>query len=799
MPCPNPQHIERYLQDELTQEERQTLEQHCSECTGCRDRLAEARAHESLLENLVDAIQTSSERDVDRPSMSLDQATELLGPRYRVIRFVGQGSHSHVFQAIDSVLNRQVAVKFLWPDSSERRPAQRHPWREARLMGQLNHPYVAQIYEIGQQKTHRFIVMEWVEGLPFAEAWHSLDLSARLGLYAKILEAVAAAHKRRITHRDIKPGNILVMPDLTPKVLDFGIALDADTPTQEDDTLYRGTPAYSAPEQITNPKQMSPATDVYSLGVLLYQVLTDQLPFDQPTPKRLFQAIRTEYPRLPTALNHSIPMPLQNICLTAMEKDPLDRYQDANALLCDLQRFLKGEKVWARPSYVTDKIEQDIHLHTQTLTVWQENEWITQPECEHLQAHYARLLQPADPSIIEARKLSLSQIFLYLGGWVVFLGCVVLFYKTWTHIPLRVRPVPAIAATLLIAGLGLGLWCRKETRLAVGFLATANLLIPVTLLLTLAQWEILSAATIPWGKESVYELLSFSDARVLIGNTQLYVSAWTWVTCSMGLALLTGSSIFGLFLVLASLSLLTSHYIIIGLWSESMDSIAGAYVWPALILFSIGALLDRSAHRKYAWSPCVVGSGVLILSLTVIALSPDTLFGWIGWTVPRLSQEETHGLSLVINGMVFLTVAGLCQRLKTPLQRNLSILFNWLGPIHILGALRLLDLDSPSIADSHRMLYRFLLPAASLGFVFVSVSRQMKSFFFSGLAGLTASVHKLTIHHLDKFFAWPVWLILTGILSMIMSWIVPKWHANKTLKDKRRPHTAREDREMSHN
>ena len=787
MQCPDLQLIEHYLQNELSHDDKLEFERHCHQCATCQDRLAEAKDHESLLQNLFEALQTSPADHPDpTPPMSLEQVTELLGPRYRVIRFAGQGHHSQVYQAIDAVLNRQVAIKFLASDHAEPASGPPHPWREARLMGQLNHPYVAQIYEVGQKNTYRFIIMEWVDGLPFTEAWRSLDQNARLRLYAKILEAVAAAHKRQITHRDLKPGNILVMPDLTPKILDFGIALDCNIPAQEDDTLYRGTPAYSAPEQITHQRPLSPATDVYSLGVLLYQVLTDQLPFDYPDAQRLFRAVKTEYPRLPTALNRDIPMALQNICLTAMEKEPIDRYQDASALLHDIQRFLKGEKVWARPSYVTDKIEQDIHLHTQTLTVWQENDWITLPECEHLKAYYARLLRPPDPSIIEARKLSLSQIFLYLGGWVVILGCVVLFYKTWTHIPLYVRPVPAIAATALIAGLGLWLWHRKETRLSVGFLATANLLIPVTLLLTLAQWQILSATTLPWGQESVHELLTLSESRVLIGNTQLYVSAWTWVACSIGLAMLTHSSLFGLFTVLASLSLLSSYYIISGLWSHTLDSIAGAYLWPALILFLIGAWLDRSPRQKYAWSPSVVGAGVLIVSLTMIALSPNTLFGWIGVTPSWLSEEETHGLSLVSNGVIFLTLAGLCQRLNTPLQRNLSRLFNWLGPIHILGSLRLLDFDTPGFSESHRMLYRGLLPAASLAFVFISVSRQMKSFFFSGLAGLTASVHKLTVTHLDKFFVWPVWLIVTGLLSMVMSWIVPKWHANKTLKDTRK-------------
>jgi hypothetical protein len=134
------------------------------------------------------------------------------------------------------------------------------------------------------------------------------------------------------------------------------------------------------------------------------------------------------------------------------------------------------------------------------------------------------------------------------------------------------------------------------------------------------------------------------------------------------------------------------------------------------------------------------------------------------------------------NGVIYLGLAGVCRLLGTRFQRALAQVLSWLGPLHFLAVLRILDLDKLDLPHLHRMTYRFLLPVASLAFVFGSVVRQMKSYFFSGLAGIAAAVHKFTVEHLDKFFAWPVSLIITGIIWMLVSWLVPRWKASVALK-----------------
>lgn len=792
MNCPGQEVIEQYILCQLDAKELTELEAHLQVCAVCKAKVSEARENESLLVELRDIEKDSaqaSNKYSDAEATTVDRAQSFLGDRYRVIRKVGEGSAGHVFQAIDTVLERLVAIKFL----RQKHPTEetgRKSWQEARLMSQLNHPNIAQIYEIGELDSQKFIVMEWVDGVLLTVAWKGLPLQQRLRIFLAVLDAVAVAHRRGIVHRDIKPSNILVTSELKPKVLDFGIAIETHSLESIEQGLYRGTPAYSAPEQISQPVKIVPATDVFALGILLYQLLTDSLPFPQTEPKELFEAIRSDYPELPSAIQEKIPIPLQNICLKALEKEPQKRYPDAQSLSDDINRYLRGEKVWSRPSFLADKIQQEVFYHRQKLKVWHDNELITQKEFDKLENIYERVISPPDPSIIEARKLSLSQVCLYLGGWIVVMGCFVLFYKAWDQIPIYWRPMPAAIATGLMVASGVTMWRRKESRLGVGFLATANLLIPITILLTLGQWDMLSAANphYKWGTESVYE--SLRETHLPVGNFQLYVSSWCWIWFSIVFLRITRSSIFVLFSTIAFLAWLTTCYVIGGMigfpdaepWHA--DIIAGRYLFPGIVLFILGSTLDRRRLTKYAWPLCAIGLALIVLSLFVIALSENTLFGWLYRKPGFLNDAELHLLSLACNGLFYLGLASICRLLGTRLQRTFAQLLNWLGPLHVLGTLRILDVDVVTNSESHQLIYRILLPIASFAFVFGSVARQMKSFFFSGLTGIAASVHKLTKEYLKHYFSWPIALITAGIVWMFVSWLVPRWKASIALRRK---------------
>ncbi|MEN8126410.1 MAG: DUF2157 domain-containing protein [Planctomycetota bacterium] len=790
MECLNPETIEGYVKKSIRQQEQTTIEDHLKECPKCRETVNDALENESLLLELHTHQFTMASSAPDplslRPSpMTTAQAQEIVSSQYTIVKRIGRGASGEVFQAMDPALERPVAIKFLRPETAVT-AWQTDQWREGKFMSRVDHPHIAHIYHIGEHDGVRYIVMEWIDGLPLTQAWEKESLAKRLNLYLQILEAIDTAHRKGIVHRDIKPSNILVTAAGQVKVLDFGIAMAVDRGRPDEPNVYRGTPAYSAPEQVSIPDKIGPATDVFALGILLYQLLTDTLPFPQTDSRQLFEAICTQHPDLPTAIRETVPLPLQNICLKALEKDICNRYRDANALAGDVSRFLRGEKVWSRPSFVNDQIQQEIFYHRQRLEVWHHNGLVTEKEHDKLENIYERVVAPSDLSIIESRTLSFSQVCLYLGGWIVAIGCSVLFYKSWDKISIYWRPAPAIFATLLISIFGVLMWRKNERRLAVGFLATANLLIPATILLTMGQWNILSPISYPWGTESMRFMLENIKSYLIVGNVQLYTASWCWLAISLVFVRLTRSSIFMIFTIVAFLVWLSICYVTAGMIGSpdtspwEVTTVAFRYLYPGMIIFALGVFSDRHKRLQYAWPLCLAGLAVIVLCLSVLALEEEMLlFHW-----SFLNQGERILLGFAANGILYLLLATVCRTMGTRLQRTLAQILNWLGPLHVLSPLRILDIeDIPiSIPESHQLVYRILLPIASFSFVFGSVARQMKSFFFTGLVGLAAAVHKLTNEYFKNFFAWPISLIVSGLMWMFFSWLVPRFRARRALK-----------------
>ena len=809
MGCLNHETIEHYVKKTIPQEERAAIDDHIGDCHTCRERIHDALENESLLSEIHThqfplIPDTLDELPEIRASMTTAQAQEILGRQYTIVKKIGQGSSGEVFQAIDPTLERPVAIKY-FHEATHLQDWDKDQWQEGKFMSQMNHPHIAHIYHIGESNSKRYVVMEYIEGVPLTEAWEKQPLSKRLTLFLQVLEAIGAAHRKGIVHRDVKPSNVLVSASGEVKVLDFGIAMAVNCGDRTERNVYRGTPAYSAPEQITCPDKISPATDVFAMGVLLYQLLTNNnLPFPQTDSQELFEAICNQNPELPSAIQQTIPLPLQNICLKALEKDINSRYRDANALRSDVSRYLRGEKVWSRPSFVSDQVQQEIFYHRQRLEVWRHNTLITEKEYDKLENIYERVVAPADLSIIEARKLSFSQVCLYLGGWIMILGCAVLLTSEWAHISRFSRPIPAILSVVLMIICGRYLWTKKETRLSVGFLATGCLLLPVAALIMFGHYHLFSPDNYPLGSESIAELFEgFSSvpgennsSAFYFGNLQLLIAAGLWLSASLFFLRIIRSSIFVIFCILSSLGFLSTLYVIAGMMEEWIDYehiIALRYLYPGVVFFAAGMLLDRKKLTPYAWPLCGTGLLLIIGCLSFVAQSEATLFycawsnpesipGWYNNGINFLCQadtEQTKTFGFIINGLVYMALAWVCRRQGTRLQRMLGQIFNWLGPLHLLVCLRVLDELGSGV---HQDVYRFMLPVASLAFVFGSVSRQMKSFVFSGLSGLAASVQKFTSEYFEDVFSWPIALIVIGLCFMLLSWWVPRLRAKQILK-----------------
>ncbi len=285
----------------------------------------------------------------DIPKMHIQPGQQLL--HYKLIEKIGEGGMGVVWKAEDTRLHRNVALKFV-PDEKTQDSAvvDRH-LREARAASALNHPNICSIYDIGESDGTRFIVMELLEGesLQHRIGGKPMAVDNAIEFTSQIADALEAAHGKGIIHRDIKSSNIFITGHGEAKMLDFGLAklaagaLDADEKTRTAMEMTApgavvGTIAYMSPEQALG-KELDARTDIFSLGVVLYEMITGRRAFDGSTSAAVFDAILNRAPTAPVSLNPDVPPELERIINKTLEKDPALRYQSAAGMLADLKRM----------------------------------------------------------------------------------------------------------------------------------------------------------------------------------------------------------------------------------------------------------------------------------------------------------------------------------------------------------------------------------------------------------------------------------------------------------------------------
>ena len=271
---------------------------------------------------------------------------------YRIVRPLGTGGMGHVYLALDTKLGRHVALKFLPPDLTANEEMLRRLEAEAKTASQLNHPNILTIYEVGQLEGEHYIASEYVDGgtLRTALERHVLDAATGIDIVSQVLSALVAAHSVGIVHRDLKPANIMIRPDGYVKVIDFGLAKQTfrSSGSRRTNAITRpgslvGTVDYMSPEQAGG-DPVDHRTDLWSLGVVLYEMVAHHRPFDGDTEYRVIANILKE-PVPPIVDVPDLPAELPNVIRRALAKNPAERYQTAREMLTDLQAISRSSHV----------------------------------------------------------------------------------------------------------------------------------------------------------------------------------------------------------------------------------------------------------------------------------------------------------------------------------------------------------------------------------------------------------------------------------------------------------------------
>jgi len=723
------------------------------------DRRAAAASTTSDLASELDAL-----AQIDR---ALSPATGDLPARlsgHRVLSEIGSGGMGRVLLAVDEALGRKVAIKTLAPKYAGDAGLRARFMGEARAMARLSHPNIARIYHLGPTEEPPHFVMEYLEGAPLTRAASALTFEQKAELMLQVVLAAAFLHEHGLIHRDLKPANILVGPDLQPKLLDFGLALDLGERERFSQAgEIAGTPEYLSPEQAAGRQDLDARSDVFSLGAVLYELLAGSPPFAGGATLELLRRIREEDPPLPRRHDPRIPKDLQSICLKALEKDPALRYGSAREMAGDLRRFLAGEPVVASPGAYARAIGGQVVQHLRDLENWRAEQIVSDAEYDSIRKRYDRLLEREDAWIMEVRRLTLPQVALYLGAWVLAVGAAMLTFFRYTALAGAPAVVIAWAAAVPMAWVGLRDWKRGYYRVAIAYLLALCLVAPIAVLVTLEETRLFTGLT--HGQRTLELFVRLELAKVAT-NTQLWWSILAALPLCWSLRRFTRAPVFSLTIAVFGAALCLATLLRMGMleWIDKDPGRVYLDLIPyALAFMALGLTLERLRHADDARYFYPFGVAFTFAALSGVAALHVPYAQWLEWAAPWTRGQQEY--LFILNAGIYAALDLACYHIATAQMRTVGKAFRFVIPGHVMTSMLLLGLAAKSHFEER--FFDWALPSVALMFVFASIPRQMKNFLVSGLVFFAIGVYRLQQQVFPDRAAWPVFLVAAGVGLMV--------------------------------
>ena len=746
------------------------------------DALEFCRRHPQLQPELLAAIEALNHIDtilLDDPAPLTQEPPGDIPERlsgHRILGEIGAGGMGRVFLAQDEALGRKVAIKTLSRRFSGNPALRERFMHEARSMARLSHPNIARIYNLGRETEEPHFVMEYLEGTTLIAAARRLTTNQKVELMRKVVLAVEFLHQHQVVHRDLKPGNILVGPDLEPKVLDFGLALLVDNQGRRLTLAgeVMGTPDYISPEQARGSAPLDLRSDIFSIGAIFYELLTGVVPFRGESTSEQIRMICEREPLLPRRIDQTIPGELQNICMKALEKDPASRYGSARELADDLTRFLAGEPVLALPSSYARMMSGKIEQHLRELGGWRQDEILSDPEYDGLRKLYDRLVEKEDAWIMEVRRLSIPQVCLYLGAWLLVTGAALIVLFEYLGLTGWLSAAVVIVAAAPTAWMGWRSWKEQKVRIAIAYLLAFCLLLPITLIVVAVESGVFTSLT--KGREDL-ELFSKLPAFKKTTNSQLWWSLLLSLPAYLWIRRFTKASVFSLvFAVIAALLGLVSLLRMGALeWLTEDPGKVYMYLIPiGVAFFAAGLTIERLGYgsdSRYFYPIAVVFT---MIGLSGVALFHEPYSNWLKEVAP-VTRGQVEYL-FIINAGVYLVLQYVCERISSAQTRWAAKWFRFVIPGHVMTSLLLLGIAASGRWEEsaengalrfEARFFELLLPAVACVFVLASVPKQMKNFFATGLFFLAAGSIRLQQDLFRDRALWPIGLLSVGFLLML--------------------------------
>lgn len=640
-------------------------------------------------------------------------------PGFRIERKLGEGSLGTVYVAQDEKLNRRVALKVLHHRANS--GVRRRILDEARKAAALNDPAIVTIFSVLDDANPPAIVMELVEGFPLDRFAAELNFEQKARLLREVARGLLSAHERGLIHRDLKPDNVIVGPDMRPRILDFGLALSLPEAGRQGGG-FEGTPLYASPEQVRG-EQLTTAADVFSFGSLMFKVLTGRPPFAGENSAQTLEAIAATSPPFLREVAVGVPEDLQAICLACLARTPADR-PTAAEIVSDLGRFLLGEPVRLKPKLYDDLLRRSISEYSGQARAWASQSIISREERDALEIVHRRLLADEDHWIIDARRITPLQTLLSAGTWLAVVATVLMVWMLRDDLapPWRWLLPMYFTASLLLAG---HLARRaREPLAAATFLAGATLAIAPCTLALLAEFHFF--ASVPAGVEQLFGG-TFTNQQVLAAGCialavsvfslwRLKMTGFAWTTAALGAA--------------SYLSLLQLFN-----WLDKKPEIQALWCLPLVALEPVALALERKGRVRWTLPFHLVALLSLVIGLDVIALNGPTLkmLGVSGARWPYFDEERLKAFSIVLNGVLFLALMLLTERSASLDLRRASKLLEVLAIVHTLGALFANAMEHQNQAHARVDVWLYLAAAAM--FMVLAPFRSRWRLLVGGLAG----------------------------------------------------------------